>query len=62
MISTGIARRRVLLAAAGFGALTVAGCAKSDGQAKKAPDGKTEPLRFSIVAPESASSHIRASP
>jgi phosphonate transport system substrate-binding protein len=55
MISTGLARRRVLLTAAGLGALALAGCSKPAGQ-NKAPDGKTQPLRFSIVAPESASS------
>jgi phosphonate transport system substrate-binding protein len=55
MISTGLARRRVLLTAAGLGVLALAGCGKPAVQ-NKAPDGKTQPLRFSIVAPESASS------
>ena len=46
-------RRNLLLTVAGFSALSVVGCAKSP---DAAPDGKSQPLRFSIVAPEAASS------
>lgn len=49
-------RRRLLLTAGGLSVLTLAGCSRGEVQKKKAPDGKTEALRFSIVAPESASS------
>lgn len=47
-------RRRLLLSAGALGALSVAaGCSKSD---QPAADGTAAPLRFSILAPESASS------
>ncbi len=52
----GFNRRHLLLTAGGFSVLTLAGCAKGEGGKAKAPDGKSAPLRFSIVAPESASS------
>jgi len=48
-----IDRRRLLLSAAGLGALGLVGCSKAT---EPAPDGKAAPLRFSILAPESASS------
>ncbi len=54
MTSSKIDRRHLLLTAGGFSVLTLAACAKSSEQ--KLPDGKEAPLRFSIVAPESASS------
>jgi phosphonate transport system substrate-binding protein len=46
-------RRHLLLSAAGLSALTLAGCGKGE---VPAADGKNAPLRFSILAPESASS------
>ena len=46
-------RRNFLLTAAGFSALGLAACGKT---AELAPDGVSRPLRFSIVAPEAASS------
>ena len=46
-------RRNFLLTAAGFSALSLAACGKTT---EPAPDGVTRPLRFSIVAPEAASS------
>lgn len=48
-----IDRRRMLLSAAGLGALALAGCSEAEAPAA---DGKAAPLRFSILAPESASS------
>lgn len=50
---TRIDRRNLLLSAAGLGALALAACGKSE---TPAADGKNAPLRFSILAPESASS------
>lgn len=46
-------RRHLLLSAAGLGAMALASCGKSE---TPAADGTNAPLRFSILAPESASS------